>query len=42
MQAGGQLGPDWTQMNAGTEGCPEILQWLGGNVSELSKSSWGA
>ena len=34
MQAGEQLGPDWTLMKAGTEGCPEIPQWLAGNVPE--------
>ena len=34
VQAGEQLGPDWTLMKAGTEGCPEIPQWLAGNVAE--------
>ena len=34
VQAGEQLGPDWTLMKAGTEGCPEIPQWLASNVPE--------
>ena len=34
MQAGEQLGPDWTLMKAGTEGCPEIPQWLASNLSQ--------
>ena len=34
VQAGEQLGPDWTLMKAGTEGCPEIPQWLASNLAE--------
>ena len=34
VQAGEQLGSDWTLMKAGTEGCLEIPQWLAGNVPE--------
>ena len=34
VQAEEQLGPDWTLMKAGTEGCPEIPQWLASNLAE--------
>ena len=34
VQAGEQLGPDWTLMKAGTEGCPEIPRWLASDLAE--------
>ena len=33
-QASQKLGPAWTLMRGGTPGCPDIPDWLAGNVPE--------
>ena len=34
LQASTELGPDWTLMKHGTDGCPEIHEWLADNLPE--------